>query len=106
MQTTLGDVTFEHAGSGGLGRMLKKAVSGEGIDLMKVTGHGEVFLADRAQDVHLIYLENDAITGRSSGETFQMSFSGQGSVLVQPSEGQLYLQQGDKSGGLGGLLNS
>ena len=42
-----GDVTFEHAGSGGLGRMLKKAVSGEGIDLMKVTGHGEVFLADR-----------------------------------------------------------
>ncbi|HEX4992677.1 MAG TPA: AIM24 family protein, partial [Rubrobacteraceae bacterium] len=37
-----GDVTFEHAGSGGLGRMLKKAMSGEGIDLMKVTGHGEV----------------------------------------------------------------
>jgi uncharacterized protein (AIM24 family) len=25
-----GDVTFEHAGSGGMGRMLKKAVSGEG----------------------------------------------------------------------------
>ena len=25
-----GDVTFEHAGSGGLGRMLKKAVTGEG----------------------------------------------------------------------------
>ena len=57
-----GDVTFEHAGSGGLGRMLKKAVSGEGIDLMKVTGHGEVFLADQAQDIHLIYLENDYIT--------------------------------------------
>ena len=57
-----GDVTFEHAGSGGLGRMLKKAVTGEGIDLMKVTGHGEVFLADQAQDIHLIYLENDYIT--------------------------------------------
>ena len=26
-----GDVTFEHAGSGGLGRMLKKAVTGEGV---------------------------------------------------------------------------
>ena len=26
-----GDVTFEHAGSGGLGRMLKKAVSGEAL---------------------------------------------------------------------------
>src|SRR6201991_633073 len=57
-----GDVTFEHAGSGGLGRMLKKAVSGEGTSLMKITGSGEVFLADTAQDIHLIYLENDAIT--------------------------------------------
>src|SRR6476659_6964905 len=57
-----GGVTFEHAGSGGLGRMLKKAVSGEGVQLMKVTGEGEVFLADQAQDIHLIYLENDSIT--------------------------------------------
>ena len=57
-----GDVTFEHAGSGGLGRMLKKAVTGEGVQLMKVTGRGEVFLADQAQDIHLIYLENDMIT--------------------------------------------
>src|SRR3954447_6994648 len=57
-----GDVTFEHAGSGGLGRMLKKAVTGEGTQLMKVTGQGEVFLADQAQDIHLIYLENDMIT--------------------------------------------
>ena len=57
-----GEVTFEHAGSGGMGRMLKKAVSGEGTTLMKVTGSGEVFLADTAQDIHLIYLENDKIT--------------------------------------------
>src|SRR3990170_4304091 len=57
-----GDVTFEHAGSGGPGRMLKKAVTGEGVQLMKVTGHGEVFMADQAQDIHLIYLENDMIT--------------------------------------------
>ena len=57
-----GDVTFEHAGSGGLGRMLKKAVTGEGTQLMKITGAGEVFLADQAQDIHLIYLENDFIT--------------------------------------------
>ena len=33
-----GDVTFEHAGSGGMGRMLKKAVSGEGTSLMKIDG--------------------------------------------------------------------
>jgi uncharacterized protein (AIM24 family) len=191
-----GDVTFEHAGSGGLGRMLKKAVTGEGAQLMKVTGHGEVFLADQAQDVHLIYLENDFITvngpnllafdtgidwdikrvegagsmmggqglynlalhgtgwvailsdgppvllnvaqaptfadaqaaitwssgvstniktdfkmknlvGRGSGETFQMAFSGQGWVLVQPSEGrvQAAMQQSSSGGGLGSLLN-
>ena len=57
-----GDVTFEHAGSGGMGRMLKKAVTGEGQSLMKITGTGEVFVADTAQDIHLIYLENDKIT--------------------------------------------
>jgi uncharacterized protein (AIM24 family) len=191
-----GDVTFEHAGSGGMGRMLKKAMTGEGTQLMKVTGSGEVFLADQAQDIHLIYLEDDFITvngrnllafdagidwdikrvegasgvmggglynlalrgtgwvailsdgppvllnvasaptyadaqaaitwssgvttgirtdfkmknlvGRGSGETVQMSFSGQGWVLVQPSEGQITGtgQQGSSSGGLGGLLNS
>jgi len=192
-----GDVTFEHAGSGGLGRMLKKAVTGEGIQLMKVTGSGEVFLADTAQDIHLIYLEDDLITvngpnvlafdsgidwdikrvegasgmmggglynmslhgtgwvaivsdgppvllnvgaaptfadaeaaitwssgvttgiktdfkmknliGRGSGESIQMSFSGQGWVLVQPSEGRINaFEQGNQNsggGGLGSLLN-
>src|ERR1700754_3013052 len=57
-----GDVTFEHAGSGGMSRMLKRAVTGEGQELMKVTGTGEVFLADSAQDVHLVYLEGEKIT--------------------------------------------
>jgi uncharacterized protein (AIM24 family) len=57
-----GDVSFEHAGSGGMSRMLKKAVTGEGTKLMKMSGQGEVFLGDQAQDVHLLKLENDAIT--------------------------------------------
>ncbi|MGH3994035.1 MAG: AIM24 family protein [Pseudonocardiaceae bacterium] len=57
-----GEVSFEHAGSGGMSRMLKKAVTGEGAQLMKMSGTGEVFLADTAQDIHLIKLENDAIT--------------------------------------------
>jgi uncharacterized protein (AIM24 family) len=191
-----GDVSFEHAGSGGLGRMLKKAMTGEGTQLMKISGTGEVFLADQAQDVHLIYLENDSITvngpnllgfdsgidwdihrvqgassmmgaglfnmslrgtgwvailsdgppvllnvaaaptfadaqaaitwssgvttgiktdvnlktliGRGSGESVQMSFAGQGWVLVQPSEGQVQAatqQGGSSGGGLGSLLN-
>jgi uncharacterized protein (AIM24 family) len=57
-----GDVRFEHSGSGGLGRFVKKAATGEGTQLMKMEGKGEVFLADQAQDVHLIKLENDRIT--------------------------------------------
>jgi uncharacterized protein (AIM24 family) len=57
-----GEVSFEHAGAGGMSRMLKKAVTGEGQALMKVSGSGEVFLADTAQDVHLIYLEGEKIT--------------------------------------------
>jgi uncharacterized protein (AIM24 family) len=191
-----GDVSFEHAGSGGVGRMLKKAVTGEGTQLMKISGSGEVFLAEQAQDIHLLYLENDFITvngqnllafdsgidwdikrvegasgmmggglynmalngtgwvaiisdgppvllnvasaptyadaqaaitwssgvqtgiktdfklknlvGRGSGETIQMAFTGQGWVLVQPSEGQVAgatQQSSSKSGGIGGLLN-
>ena len=187
-----GDVSFEHAGSGGLSRMVKKAVSGEGTTLMKMSGSGEVFLADTAQDIHLIYLENDAITvngtnllafdagidwdikrvegasgmmggglfntalsgtgwvaiisdgppvllntgdaptfadpqaaitwassvktgiktdvklknliGRGSGESVQMSFSGPGWVLVQPSEGRVNAAASSGGGGGGGLL--
>jgi uncharacterized protein (AIM24 family) len=57
-----GEATFEHAGSGGMSRMLKKAVTGEGQELMKISGSGEVFLADQAQDVHLVYLEGEKIT--------------------------------------------
>lgn len=57
-----GQVTFEHAGSGGMSRMLKKAVSGEDSSFMKVTGSGEVFLADRAQDVHILHLDDDRLT--------------------------------------------
>jgi uncharacterized protein (AIM24 family) len=57
-----GDVRFEHAGSGGLNRMVKKALTGESIKLMKMDGAGEVFLAAKNQDVHLLKLENDAIT--------------------------------------------
>jgi uncharacterized protein (AIM24 family) len=191
-----GDVTYEHAGSGGMGRLIKKAVTGEGQSLMKVTGSGEVFLADQAQDIHLIYLEDDKITvngpnllafdtgidwdiervqgasgmmggglyntslkgtgwvailsdgppvllnvasaptfadaqaaitwssgvstsirtdfkmknliGKGSGETVQMAFSGQGWVLVQPSEGRVVAAGGNgaqEGGGLSRMLN-
>ncbi len=47
------------------------------------------------------------LIGRGSGESVQMSFAGQGWVLVQPSEGQVagVGQQSSSGGGLGGLLN-
>jgi len=57
-----GDVRFEHAGSGGVSKFIKKAVTGEGTQLMKISGTGEVFLAFQAQDVHILKLENEAIT--------------------------------------------
>jgi uncharacterized protein (AIM24 family) len=189
-----GDVKFEHAGGGGVSRMLKKAVTSEGTKLMKISGSGEVFLADLAQDVHLIKLENDKITanganvlafdagidwdikrvegasgalagglynmelsgsgwvalvsdgpplllqldgqqtfadpqaaitwssgvttsvkadvniktltGRGSGETIQVGFSGSGWLLIQPSEGQVAAAGQGGGGGQGGVLGN
>jgi uncharacterized protein (AIM24 family) len=57
-----GDVRFENKGAGGLGRMFKSAVTGEGVDLMQCTGQGELFVADDAAEVQILYLENDQIS--------------------------------------------
>src|SRR5690242_12033906 len=56
-----GDVRFEHKG-GGLGRLLKKAATGESLRLMEATGTGELFLAKDAMLVHVINLRNDSLT--------------------------------------------
>ena len=100
-----GDVKFEHAGTGGVGKLIKKRVTGEGTTLMKISGTGEVFLADMAQDIHLIKLENDQITcngqnvlafdagidwdikrvegaGRLAGGLFNVVLEGTGKVAV------------------------
>jgi uncharacterized protein (AIM24 family) len=52
-----GQVQFEALGSGGLGKFLKQKLTGEGVPLMKVSGRGDVFLAENAADIHLIDLE-------------------------------------------------
>ena len=57
-----GDVRFDHAGAGGVGRFIKKAVTGEGARLMKINGTGEVFLAHEAHDVHVLRLDSESIT--------------------------------------------
>jgi len=61
-----GDVKFEHAGSGGMAKFMKKAVTGEGQNLMKISGTGEVFLADLAQDIQLFRLEGESITANGA----------------------------------------
>ena len=193
-----GNVQFEALGSGGLGKFIKQKLTGEGVPLMRVRGNGDVFIADRAADIHLIDLEQGdtlsingsnvlafdstlqydikmvqgmgmmssaglfncvftgrgrlAITtkgtpvvltvdqptyvdpqaaicwsaslqtgyhradqmglgtllGRRTGEAFTMSFSGQGFVVVQPSEepppGASHGAQQQQGGVLGGLL--
>jgi uncharacterized protein (AIM24 family) len=187
-----GDVKFERAGTGGMARLMKKVATGEGAKLMTVSGSGEVFLADHAQEVHLVKLENDKITvnssnllafdagidwdirkvegasgvlagglfnlelsgsgyvallsdgppmllqlrddpafadpqaaitwssgvktsvktdvnlktliGRGSGETIQMQFSGDGWLLVQPSEGRIDVAASASGRGLGNIL--
>ncbi len=188
-----GDVRFEHAGSGGLSRMIKKAVTNEGTELMKIAGSGEVFLADAAQDIQLLRLDDERITangphvlafesgidwdikrvegasgalagglynvelsgtgnvalvsdgppvlieidgddtfadpqaaitwsegvvstvktdvnmktfiGKGSGETIQLSFSGKGWLLIQPSEGRVAAAGGSAGGAAGALGN-
>ncbi len=170
-----GQVQFAYQG-GGAGKFLKKALTGEGLSLMRVEGAGDVFLANAAEHVHILHLNNSGISingahvlafsaaldwniervkggsiaagglfnttlrgngwvaittdgepvvlnaaeaptfadtqaivawsielqtsinksftagsliGRGSGEAFQVSFAGQGFVIVQPSEGAI-----------------
>ena len=56
-----GDVHFEHKG-GGLGRLLKKAATGEQLRLMEASGTGELFLASHAMLVHVLRLHDDSVT--------------------------------------------
>ena len=56
-----GDVRFEHKG-GGLGRLIKKAATGESLKLMQASGSGEMFLANQAMLVHVVRLSNDSMT--------------------------------------------
>ena len=56
-----GNVEFAYQGAGAK-QLITKLVTGEDLQLMKVSGQGDVFLADYAAEVHVVYLENDSIT--------------------------------------------
>ncbi|MDE3720656.1 AIM24 family protein [Nocardiopsis sp. N85] len=101
-----GNVDFDYQGAGSVGRFFKKAFTGEGMPLMKVSGQGDVFLARDAWDVHLIDLEgDDAITvngdnvlafesglswdiqrvqgaGITAGGLFNTTFTGRGRIAI------------------------
>ncbi len=56
-----GQVQFAYEGSGAA-KFLKKAMTGEGLSLMRVSGQGDVFLADLAHDVHILHITNSGIS--------------------------------------------
>ncbi len=56
-----GNVDFAYEG-GGASRCIQKALTGEGVPLMRVAGQGDVFLADTAADVHLLQLSNAGLS--------------------------------------------
>ncbi len=58
-----GNVKFTREGvlEHGVGKMLKKAFTGEGASLTKVEGKGKVYLADMGKKISILNLNNDAI---------------------------------------------
>lgn len=56
-----GEMKFEYQ-SGGVGRWLKKAVTGEGAKLMSVSGTGDLFLAHDARQIIILDLNNERMT--------------------------------------------
>lgn len=56
-----GNVNFAYQG-GGAAKFLKKALTGEGLSLMRVEGQGDVFFADAGHEVHILQLTNSGLS--------------------------------------------
>ncbi|MFM7261784.1 MAG: AIM24 family protein [bacterium] len=93
---------FEH----GIGKLLKRAVSGEGTQLTKAEGNGRVYLADDAKKITILGMEGDDIfvngndvlafeptlqwdvkmmrkmAGMLSGGLFNLRFTGTGMLAI------------------------
>jgi uncharacterized protein (AIM24 family) len=57
-----GSIDFDHEGTGGASKFIKKTFTGEGLPIMRCSGHGELFLAENARQVHIIHLDGSALT--------------------------------------------
>ena len=108
MVARTGDVKFTRQGlrEQGLGTLLKKTFSGEGMTLMKIEGRGRVWLADAGKKIMLLRLQGESIVvngndvlafegsvkneitmmrkvaGMLSGGLFQVRLSGHGVVAM------------------------
>ena len=63
MVSCFGDITFTRAGilEHGLGKLIKKALTGEGVRLSKAEGTGKLYLADSGKQISILKLNNEAI---------------------------------------------
>ena len=90
----------------GLGKMFKKALTGEGTSLMKARGNGRLYLADQGKKITIFDLDNESITvngndllafessidwdiklmrkvaGMMSGGLFNVTLKGKGKVAI------------------------
>ncbi|WP_438314688.1 AIM24 family protein [Sporosarcina sp. FA9] len=90
----------------GLGKMFKKALTGEGTSLMKAQGNGRLYLADQGKKITIFDLNNESITvngndllafeptiewdiqlmrkvaGMMSGGLFNVTLKGKGRVAI------------------------
>ncbi|MCT2536118.1 AIM24 family protein [Aquibacillus koreensis] len=64
MISYVGNIKFEREKvlEHGVGKMFKKAFTGEGSSLMKATGRGQLYLADQGKKITIFDLQNEAIT--------------------------------------------
>ena len=124
MVARTGQVKFTRQGlmEQGLGNLLKKAVSGEGMVLMKMEGQGRVYLADAGKKITLLRLAGDTIfvngndvlalesgidnkitmmkrvAGMLSGGLFNVKLSGTGIVAITSHYDPLILKVSAASG--------
>ena len=78
-----GRVDFAHKGQGA-GGFIKKALTGEGQDLMTVSGDGEVYFADFGEALFVLHLEDDQliVNGRNV-----IAFEGSVQYSIQRTKG-------------------
>lgn len=58
-----GNIKFEREGilEHGLGKLFKKALTGEGTALMKATGNGKLYVADQGKKISILNLQGESI---------------------------------------------